>query len=101
MTTTPIFGNESIARSIGLGIRRAFFGVGRAITTTPKGRMDHAAAKVLTSHFPESDYVKQTRAESIQKLGENWVLHLNYKPNPRHSNDRAIWWPNRTLKYAS
>jgi aspartate/tyrosine/aromatic aminotransferase len=99
MTTTAIIGNTSIARSIGFSIRRTFFGLGRALTTSSKARMDQAAAKVLTSPFPESEYIKQKRAEAIQKLGTNWVLHLNYKPISRHSNDRAIWWPNRTLKY--
>lgn len=93
MTTAATFGNESIARSITIGIRRA-------LTTTSQSRLDQAAGKVLISNFPESEYVKQKRAEAKKKLGKNWVLHLEYQPTPRHSNDRAIWWPNRTLKYA-
>jgi hypothetical protein len=30
-------------------------------------------------------------------LGENWVLHPNYKFRPRHSNDAAVWQPHSIL----
>ena len=98
---TAIVNAGHSGNSIGRIIRRFVAGFGRAVTTTSEGRMNRAAGKVLTSHFPESDYVKQKRAEAIQRLGTKWVHHSNYKPTPRHSNDRAIWWPNRSLKYAS
>ena len=97
MSTQTIFGQVSIANSL----RRGIHIFARAVLTSPQGRMDQAAAKVLTKPFEESDYVKEQRAKAIERLGENWVLHSNYKPNPKHSNSMAIWWPHRTLKFQS
>lgn len=33
----------------------------------------------------ESSYLQQARAKAIAALGEEHVLHPNYKPDPRHS----------------
>lgn len=97
MSTQAIFGQVSIANSL----RRGIHIFARAVLTSPQGRADQAAAKVLTTPFEESDYVKEQRAKAIERLGENWVLHSNYKSNPKHSNSVAIWWPHRTLKFQS
>ncbi len=97
MTTQTIFGQVSIFNNL----RRGAHILARALLTGPQGRMDHAAAKVLTEPFEESAYVKEQRAKAIESLGKNWVLHSDYKPNPKHSNSVAIWWPHRTLKFQS
>ena len=33
----------------------------------------------------ESPVLENRRRKAIETLGENWVLHPNYQPNPRHS----------------
>jgi len=36
--------------------------------------------------------VERTPVQKMKDyLGENWVLHPNYKFRPRHSNDVTIW----------
>ena len=39
--------------------------------------------------------LEQKRQAAIQYLGSNWVLHQDYSPNPRHSNDPEIYEPAR------
>lgn len=43
---------------------------------------------VTTASFKDVDlkmsYEKKLK-EALNYLGENWVLHPNYKPNPRHN----------------
>jgi hypothetical protein len=91
--------SQTATLSVPRATSRILAGIGRLLTTTPETRMAQAAGNVLKSPFPEGESIKIKRAEAIEKLGEKWVLHSNYKPNPRHSNDAAIWWPHRTLKY--
>ena len=66
MSTQAIFSQVSIANSL----RRGIHIFARAVLTSPQGRMDQAAAKVLTKPFEESDYVKeQGHRASGRELG--------------------------------
>lgn len=47
--------------------RRAF------IENTPRERVVY-----------ENPRLENRRQKALEYLGENWVLHPNYKPNPRH-----------------
>jgi len=44
------------------------------------------------------DKLAEKREKAIAYLGENYVLHPNYKPKERHSSNVAIWYPHRTLR---
>ena len=33
----------------------------------------------------ENHVLESRRRRAIESLGENWVLHPNYQPNPKHS----------------
>ena len=76
------------------------------LTSTPKGRADRAACKVLQSINRGDELDDRLRARyrlaldaAKTKLGERWVHHPNYVPTPRHSNHHDIWWPNRVLRF--
>lgn len=43
------------------------------------------------------DRYAAARERIKQLLGENWVLHPNYKPRPRHSTHREVWVPDSVL----
>lgn len=43
------------------------------------------------------DRYAAARERIIALLGENWVLHPNYKPRPRHSTRREVWVPDSVL----
>ena len=49
--------------------------------------------------FHEAEYISAARKRAIEILGENWVLHPNYKYNKKHSNELSTWWPHRTLRH--
>ena len=50
-----------------------------------------AARRALIENTPrervmyENPVIENRRRRAIETLGENWVLHPNYKSNPRHS----------------
>lgn len=42
--------------------------------------------------------IKQRIEEVKQKMGENYILHPQYKAKERHSFLTSLWYPQRTLR---
>lgn len=42
--------------------------------------------------------IQERIEEAKKKMGENYVLHPQYKTKERHSFLSALWYPNRTLR---
>lgn len=61
---------------------------------------DHAKAirSKLIAETPEDTPLEIKRRVAIAKLGENYVLHPEYKYRVRHNFSPAIWQPHAVLR---
>lgn len=58
--------------------------------------IEGATVPPVTHATPDEDEIRARRLErkrrdAIAALGSNWIMHPEYKFNPRHSNVAEIW----------
>ena len=70
-----------------------------ATSSMPKGgTLDGEIPEVLSGTRPERDPAAEKLAAAKQYLGENWMLHPNYKFRDRHTFSVARWAPHSILR---